>query len=124
MEYFIDFFDFADVFFQFTDQIVSIYDGEYVEYTWNSFQIRKLGSGEKLEREPYQCKLDIEQAQKGEFPHYMLKEIHEQPEKAQAIINFLEESSQAREFALELKSESRVYLVGSSSSYNACVIGS
>jgi len=108
---------------QFTDSIVSIYDGEYVEYNWNSYQIRNLTSGEKIERSPYRCTLDIEQAQKGEFPHFMLKEIHEQPEKAQALINFLKESGQLEEFCKRLKDEFRLYLIGSGSSYNACVLG-
>jgi glucosamine--fructose-6-phosphate aminotransferase (isomerizing) len=108
---------------QFTDSIVSIHDGEYVEYSWNSYQIRKLSSGEKIERSPYKCTLEIEEAEKGEFPHFMLKEIHEQPEKAQALINFLKEPGQMDEFCSELKDESRIYLIGSGSSYNACVIG-
>jgi glucosamine--fructose-6-phosphate aminotransferase (isomerizing) len=108
---------------QFTDSIVSIHDGEYVEYSWNSYQIRKLSSGEKIERSPYKCTLEIEEAEKGEFPHFMLKEIYEQPEKAQALINFLKEPGQMDEFCSELKDESRIYLIGSGSSYNACVIG-
>jgi glucosamine--fructose-6-phosphate aminotransferase (isomerizing) len=108
---------------QFTDSIVPIYDGEYIEYTWNTYRIRKLSSGMEVERKPYKCSLDIEEAQKGEFPHFMLKEIHEQPEKAQALINFLKEPGQLDEFCRELKDERRIYLIGSGSSYNACVLG-
>ncbi|UCC39346.1 MAG: glutamine--fructose-6-phosphate transaminase (isomerizing), partial [Candidatus Aminicenantes bacterium] len=108
---------------QFTDSIVPVYDGEYIEYTWNTYRIRKLSSGTEIERKPYKCSLDIEEAQKGEFPHFMLKEIHEQPEKAQALINFLKEPGQVDEFCRGLKDESRVYLIGSGSSYNACVLG-
>lgn len=107
-----------------TDNIVPIYDGEYVEYTWKNYQIRKLDSGEKVKRSPNRCFLDVEQAKKGEFPHFMLKEIHEQPEKAQALMNFLEDSGQALEFFQELKDVKKLYLVGSGSSYNACVLGS
>ncbi len=108
---------------QFTDRIVSVYDGEYVEFTWNAYQIRKLATGEKVERKPYRCALGIEDARKGKHPHFMLKEIHEQPQRAQALIRFLRESSQAREFFEVLKGENRIFLVGSGSSYNACVIG-
>ena len=108
---------------QFTDLIVPIYDGEYIEYDWKSYQIRNLHTGEEAEREPYRCTLDIEEAQKGQFPHFMLKEIHEQPEKAQALIAFLKESVQAQEFCEGLKDELQLYLIGSGSSYNACVLG-
>lgn len=107
-----------------TDMIVPIYDGEYVEYNWDYYQIKKLDTGEKLERSPSRCLLDVEQAQKGEFPHFMLKEIHEQPERAQALIDFLRESEQADTFCREIRDEKRIYLIGSGSSYNACVLGS
>jgi len=107
-----------------TKNIVPLYDGEYVEFSSNDFQIRKLTSGEEVTRQPKKYDLDIEQAQKGEFPHFMLKEIHEQPEKAQALINFLGESSQASKFYDALSQESKVYLTGSGTSYNACVLGS
>ncbi len=108
---------------QFTDSIVPIYDGEYVEYDWNAYRIRKLSTGEEVKRSSYEYTLDIEDAQKGEFPHFMLKEIHEQPEKALALMNFLGESSQAGEFLQELRGERRIHLIGSGSSYNACVLG-
>lgn len=98
-------------------------DGEYVEYSHDSFQVRNLADGEEVERAPQPCPMDIEIAQKGEYAHFMLKEIHEQPEKARALINFLEESKQARDFCEALQGESRIYLVGSGSSYNACVLG-
>lgn len=108
---------------QFTKRIVPIYDGEYVEFSWNIYQIKSLSSGQKVERSSELCPLDIDQAQKGKFPHFMLKEIHEQPDKAQALINFLKESSSIDEFCRELKDVTRLYLVGSGSSYNACVLG-
>ncbi|UCC39647.1 MAG: glutamine--fructose-6-phosphate transaminase (isomerizing) [Candidatus Aminicenantes bacterium] len=108
---------------QLTDSIVPIYDGEYIEYTWDSYKIRNLVTGEEVKRNPKRYPLDIEQAQKGEFPHFMLKEIHEQPERAQALIDFLIKSGQADEFCEERKDENRVYLIGSGSSYNACVLG-
>ena len=108
---------------QFTKRIVPIYDGEYVEFSWNMYQIKSLSSGQKVERSSELCPLDIDQAQKGKFPHFMLKEIHEQPDKAQALINFLKESSSIDEFCGELKDVTRLYLVGSGSSYNACVLG-
>jgi glucosamine--fructose-6-phosphate aminotransferase (isomerizing) len=106
-----------------TDRIVSIYDGEYVEFTWDSYKIRKLSNGDPAERKPYRCSLDVEEAKKGEYPHFMLKEIYEQPEKSRALIDFLEISRHANQFCDELNDESRIYLVGSGSSYNASVIG-
>jgi glucosamine--fructose-6-phosphate aminotransferase (isomerizing) len=109
---------------QLTDLIVPIYDGEYIEYSWDNYRIKNLTTGEELKRSPKHYPLDIEQAQKGAFPHFMLKEIYEQPERAKALIDFLKKSEQADEFCEELRDENKVYLIGSGSSYNACVLGS
>lgn len=106
-----------------TNRIVPLYDGEYVKFAWDRYLIRKLSSGEKIERNPQKSSLNIEQARKGDYPHFMLKEINEQPDKAEALIQYMEESSQVQEFCQNLKEEPKIYLIGSGSSYNACVLG-
>jgi len=106
-----------------TKKIVSIYDGEYVEFGWDRYQIHKLDTGGEVSRDPYLSTLDVEQAQKGEFPHFMLKEIHEQPDKVSALARYLTESGSVDELAGELEASRKIYLIGSGSSYNACVIG-
>ncbi len=107
-----------------TNKIVPLNDGEYVEFDHDSFEIRDMDTGNRIEREPLDSELSKESASKGEFPFFMEKEIHEQPERAQALLDFLEESDDLVPFAEELANANRVYLIGSGSSYNACVIGS
>ncbi len=107
-----------------TNKIVPLNDGEYVEFDHNSYEIRDMATGDEIQREPMDSDLTKESASKGEFPFFMEKEIHEQPERAQALLDFLEESDDLIPFAEELANANRVYLIGSGSSYNACVIGS
>lgn len=106
-----------------TRKIVSIKDGEYVEFSASSYRIKNLSTGQEVVREPYECSLDVEQAQKGSYPHFMLKEIHEQPEKTRALLEYLEQKENLQEILSLLKKVRRVFLVGSGSSYNACTIG-
>jgi len=54
----------------------------------------------------------------------MLKEINEQPERAAAILNYLEEKENLSDILPLFKKARPAYLIGSGSSYNACLIGS
>lgn len=107
-----------------TNQIVPLNDGEYVEFDSDSYEIRNIENGEKIDRKPITSPLSPESASKGDFPFFMEKEIFEQPERAQALLDYLAECDELVPFAEEIASGDRVYLVGSGSSYNACVIGS
>lgn len=85
-----------------TRRIVSIYDGEYVEFGARDYIVRRLSTGEVVERRSHHVDLDVEQARKDPYPHFMLKEIYEQPEKALALLQFLRESSQTKTFIQSL----------------------
>lgn len=107
-----------------TRDIVTIRDGKYVEFSATSYRLRNLSNGQEITRKPYRCTLDVEQAQKGEYPHFMLKEIHEQPEKTRVLLNYLSQKENWQGILEVLSTVRRVFLIGSGSSYNACVIGS
>ena len=63
---------------QVTDQFVEIMDKEIVIVTKDNVQIKTL-TGETIKREPFTAELDASDIEKGTYPHYMLKEIDEQP---------------------------------------------
>ncbi len=107
-----------------TRKIVPLLDGEYVEFDHKGYEIRDIETGKRVERAPIDSPLSPESALKGEFPFFMEKEIFEQPERAQALIDFLKESEDLLPFAQEVAANDRVFLVGSGSSFNSCVIGS
>ncbi len=108
---------------QFTRRYVHLYDGEYVEFDHSKFTIKSLETGEKIEREPEVYSGDISSAEKGEFPHFMIKEIMEQPSTARTLITYIKESEEPREFAREIKKTRRTYVIGSGSSFHASLMG-
>ena len=61
-----------------TRDILIVEDGEMVTVTENGASIETI-DGEPVERDVMHIDWDAEQAEKGGFEHFMLKEIHEQP---------------------------------------------
>ncbi len=64
---------------KYTNRMVYIHDGEVVRVSKDSVTI-KNEKGEIVTREPQKITWNIEDAEKGGYPHFMLKEIFEQPE--------------------------------------------
>jgi glucosamine--fructose-6-phosphate aminotransferase (isomerizing) len=63
---------------QHTREITILEEGEIVEITRSSFAITDI-DGRTIEHAPHHVEWDISAAEKGGFPHYFVKEIHEQP---------------------------------------------
>jgi glucosamine--fructose-6-phosphate aminotransferase (isomerizing) len=61
-----------------TKKFIILEEGDVACIRRKSIQIVDAG-GRKVERAPYVSQQSAEAAERGEFPHYMLKEIHEQP---------------------------------------------
>lgn len=108
---------------QFTRKYVYLYDGEYVEFDHENYSIKSLETGEKIERKPEVYSGDISSAEKGKFPHFMLKEIMEQSSTARTLVSYIKESKEPREFAKEIKKSRRIYIIGSGSSFHASLMG-
>jgi glucosamine--fructose-6-phosphate aminotransferase (isomerizing) len=70
---------------QVTDRFVYLEEGDIAEIRRDSVQIWDL-SGQTVEREAVQYRDSAEAAEKGEFRHFMLKEIHEQPAVVQRTL--------------------------------------
>ncbi|SEH11720.1 glucosamine--fructose-6-phosphate aminotransferase (isomerizing) [Natronorubrum sediminis] len=65
-------------FLDYTDEVIYLEDGDLVVLEPDSYQITDLG-GETVERSIDTVDWDPEDAGKGEYDHYMLKEINSQP---------------------------------------------
>lgn len=66
----------------------------------------------------------MEAAQKGGYPHFMLKEIHEQPVVAGELLHLLEHSADIARIIERMAQARHLYLVGCGTSYHACLLGS
>jgi glucosamine--fructose-6-phosphate aminotransferase (isomerizing) len=70
---------------QVTDRFMYLEEGDIAEIRRDSVQIWDV-SGQVVERESVQYRDGAEAADKGEFRHFMLKEIHEQPAVVQRTL--------------------------------------
>ena len=70
---------------QVTDQYVELHDKEVVILRKEAIEISTL-DGVIIERTPYTAELDMSDIEKGTYPHFMLKEIEEQPSVVRKII--------------------------------------
>lgn len=71
-------------FLPFTKEVIIMRDNELAILEPNTYEIRKLSDMSVISRKPHTVTWTAEAAQKGGFPHFMLKEIHEQPK----VLNF------------------------------------
>ncbi len=62
-----------------TKQAILLEEDEMAVLTAGWVKLYKLDSEEELSREPFQVDWNVETALKTGYPHFMLKEIHEQP---------------------------------------------
>lgn len=111
---------------QVTDQFVELHDKEVVIVHKGSVQISKL-DGTHVERAPYTAELDMSDIEKGTYPHYMLKEMDEQPTVIRKIIQAYEvEDGQLAidaDILQALQAADRLYIIAAGTSYHAGLIG-
>ena len=111
---------------QVTDQFVELMDKEIVIVRKDSVDILTL-EGEKVERAPFTAEIDLSDLDKGTYPHYMLKEIDEQPAVMRKIIQAYqgedEELTIKPEILNALQAADRLYIIAAGTSYHAGLIG-
>ncbi|MEK4967574.1 glutamine--fructose-6-phosphate transaminase (isomerizing) [Cytobacillus sp. FSL R7-0696] len=111
---------------QITDQYVELMDKEMVMVTKDGVTIKNL-KGETIERAPYTAELDASDIEKGTYPHYMLKEIDEQPLVLRKIIQKYQNDQ--GELAIDgeildaMNSADRIYIIAAGTSYHAGLVG-
>ena len=69
-----------------TNQFIEIKDGERIKLTPNTLTIFDE-EGNTVSREPFVADIDSTDTEKGLYPHYMLKEIDEQPSVMRKLIS-------------------------------------
>jgi glucosamine--fructose-6-phosphate aminotransferase (isomerizing) len=108
-----------------TRRIVRIHDGEIVVLSPGAVKLYNVGDGSCIDRPEEWYDGPIEVAEKGGYPHFMLKEIHEEPVLVSELLHLLNSSPYTARFleALQAPGDRPVYLVGCGTSYHACLLG-
>ena len=111
---------------QITDRYVEIMDQESVHVTADKVEIHNL-AGERIEREPFVAELDGSDIEKGTYPHYMLKEIDEQPAVIRRILTEYQDDQGKLKLADDvreaMRKTDRIYIIACGTSYHAGLVG-
>jgi glucosamine--fructose-6-phosphate aminotransferase (isomerizing) len=111
---------------QVTDQFVELHDKEVVILRKEAIEISTL-DGVIIERTPYTAELDMSDIEKGTYPHFMLKEIEEQPGVIRKIIQKYEnehgELTIDADVLTAINEADRLYIIAAGTSYHAGLIG-
>lgn len=112
----------ANCLLQLTRNVIFIEDNQLVQITKKGVNLFSTVTGRKIT--PKIQKIDWKEitAVKGHFPHFMIKEIHEQPLVVENISHDF--SERIGNFADLLKRFSKIYLVGCGTAYHAAITGS
>jgi glucosamine--fructose-6-phosphate aminotransferase (isomerizing) len=113
-----------------TRNVVYLEDGEVVEVCQNSFTTKSIVRDEEIDKEIEQITFDLEEIEKGGYEHFMLKEIHEQPETIRNAMRgrLMENDGTAKLGGLEnvvnkIVNARRIIFVACGTSWHAGLIG-
>ena len=107
-----------------TPQIVRLQDGEIISFWAEGYEITSVEDGSVIDRQPEIVEDSMETAQKGGYPHFMLKEIHEQSKVAGELLDVLDRTLEVDQFIEKLDQARDIYIIACGTSYHAGVLGS
>ncbi len=105
-----------------TNKSIIIEDGELVVLTDKGCEIRTVADWKVVTREPEVIDWAPEMAEKQGYPHFMLKEIHEQPLRLRDTLRLQDKYLELMTTFLDRAGE--VFLVACGTSYHACLAAS
>jgi len=106
-----------------TRNILRLNDGEIITFWAEGYEITSVEDGSRIEREPEFVIESMEIAQKGGYPHFMLKEIHEQSQVAAELLQVLDNSPEVDKFIEKLENARDIYVIACGTSSHAGLLG-
>ena len=107
-----------------TRRFLRVHDDEIVILQPDKVELHRVSDGALVERAPEVFEGEVPIADKGDFPHFILKEIYEQPRAVERLLRRLDEDVETTRFLDALRVAPSIFLVGSGSSFHACLLGS
>jgi len=114
---------------EYTKNVIYLYDGEIAIVKDGELSIKTI---DNVTKTPFIQKLEInlEEIEKGGYPHFMIKEIYEQPKSILDSIRGRLDSSSGRfamksihEYEDKLRNVKRLLLIGCGTSWHAALVG-
>jgi len=107
-----------------TRNVIRPQDGEIVTLWADRVEVRSVKDGKLIDRKAEIVTESMDEVQKGGYPHFMLKEIHEQPQVARQLLHLLEGSSEVAGYIEKMKKARHLYFIACGTSYHASALGS
>ena len=106
-----------------TRRVLRIRDGEIAILRADGIELRRVADGARVEREIEVITQSMADVEKGGYEHFMLKEIHEQPQAAAELLHLLEASPHVGPLVERMAQARHLYIIGCGTSYHAGVLG-
>ncbi len=108
-----------------TRKVIRLEDGEIVTLRADRVELHSVLDGKQIRREVEVISESMASVQKEGYPHFMLKEIYEQPQVARELLHRMDGDKEVIEHILKtIKNARNLYLIGCGTSYHACLAGS
>jgi len=115
----------------YTNRVLYLEDDEYAVITNSTVDVFSVKTKARVKRQPTEIHWSVSRAQKGGYPHFMLKEIFEQPRVLEEAIskrltreNNIHFDSLPKKLHRRLKRIKRTFLVSCGTAYHAGMVGS
>ena len=115
---------------EYTRNVIYLDEGEMVKLTPENHSISRIDSSEIVSRGSVEIEMSIEQIEKGDFNHFMLKEIHEQKhtitDTMRGRLNLEDGTTHLggiSDFKPSILSANQVYITACGTSWHAALIG-
>lgn len=113
-----------------TRKVLTLEDGEFGWISPESFALYKLNpkgrfeivSVEEVEKRVKLVEWTVEKASKGGYPHFMIKEIYEQPQAILDTYNGVVEDPSVSRAAALIASAENLYIIGAGTSFHAGLV--
>ncbi len=106
-----------------TKRVIYLHDNEIAAITKDGYSIKNL-DGKKIDKKVHEIKWTIDQIKKGQFKHFMLKEIFEQPESIENTLRGrIKENKIKLTLNLDVNSINRIIITACGTSWHSALIG-
>ena len=106
-----------------TREIIRPQDGEIVTLWADHVEVRSVKDGKKIDRKQETVTETMDAVQKGGYPHFMLKEVHEQAQVARELSHVLSGNREVDVLVEKMKHARNLYFIGCGTSYHAASVG-
>ncbi len=108
-------------FLQHTNKVIYLDDNQLLEIKNKNIKFFNLKEEKETKKRIIEIEWNVESAEKGDYPHFMIKEIMEQKDTLSRAIN--QDSKKIEKLAAAIKNAYGTYFVGCGTAGKVCMVG-